>query len=83
MNKIMLQPSEWIIMERLWETNPKTLMQLYHELKLEPGWSKSTVTTLLGRMVDKGILYYELLLENHAIISQQVLLQVRQNKNST
>lgn len=58
-NKIMLQPSEWIIMEKLWEVHPKTLMQLYHELKVEPGWSKSTVTTLLGRMVDKGILYYE------------------------
>ena len=58
-NKIMLQPSEWIIMEKLWEVQPKTLMQLYHELKIEPGWSKSTVTTLLGRMVDKGILYYE------------------------
>ena len=58
-NKIMLQPSEWIIMEKLWEMHPKTLMQLYHELKVEPGWSKSTVTTLLGRMVDKGILYYE------------------------
>ena len=58
-NKIMLQPSEWIIMEKLWELHPKTLMQLYHELKVEPGWSKSTVTTLLGRMVDKGILYYE------------------------
>ena len=58
-NKIMLQPSEWIIMEKLWEMHPKTLMQLYHELKVEPGWSKSTVTTLLGRMVDKGIIYYE------------------------
>ena len=58
-SKIMLQPSEWIIMEKLWEVHPMTLMQLYHELKIEPGWSKSTVTTLLGRMVDKGILYYE------------------------
>lgn len=58
-NKIVLQPSEWIIMEKLWESSPKTLMQLYHELKVEPGWSKSTVTTLLGRMADKKILYYE------------------------
>jgi len=58
-NKIMLQPSEWIIMEKLWESNPKTLMQLYHELEIEPGWSKSTVTTLLSRMTEKGILYYE------------------------
>lgn len=56
---IMLQPSEWIIMEKLWESNPKTIMQLFHELEEEPGWSKSTVNTLLRRMVQKGIITYE------------------------
>ena len=56
---IMLQPSEWIIMEKLWESNPKTIMQLYHELEDEPGWSKSTVNTLLGRMVKKEIISYK------------------------
>lgn len=57
--QIMLQPSEWVIMEKLWEQSPKTIMQLYHELKVDPGWSKSTVNTMLGRMVKKDILYYE------------------------
>ena len=56
---IMLQPSEWIIMEKLWESNPKTIMQIYHELEDDPGWSKSTVNTLLGRMVKKEIIYYK------------------------
>lgn len=56
---IILQQSEWIIMEKLWEESPRTIMQLYHALKENPGWSKSTVNTLLGRMVDKGILYYQ------------------------
>lgn len=46
-------------MEKLWEDSPKTIMQLYHALKEKPGWSKSTVNTLLGRMVKKQILYYE------------------------
>ena len=55
----MLQPSEWVIMEKLWEDSPKTIMQLYHELKEEPGWSKSTVNTLLRRMVEKEIIFYE------------------------
>ena len=55
----MLQPSEWIIMEKLWADPPKTIMQLYHELKENPGWSKSTVNTLLQRMVKKEIIYYE------------------------
>lgn len=56
---IILQQSEWIIMEKLWEEHPKTIMQLYHSLKENPGWSKSTVNTLLGRMVEKEIIYYE------------------------
>ncbi len=54
---IILQQSEWIIMEKLWEEHPRTMMQLYHALKEKPGWSKSTVNTLLGRMVEKGIIY--------------------------
>ena len=56
---VILQQSEWYIMEKLWETSPRTIVQLYHALKEEPGWSKSTVNTLLGRMVDKGIIYFE------------------------
>ncbi len=56
---IILQPSEWSIMEKLWEKQPRTIVQLYHALEDTTGWSKSTVNTLLGRMVDKGILYYE------------------------
>ena len=56
---IILQQSEWYIMEKLWEEHPRTIVQLYHALEENPGWSKSTVNTLLGRMVDKGIIFYE------------------------
>lgn len=59
MGDTILGQSEWIIMEKLWEQQPRTIMQLFHSLEVEPGWSKSTVNTLLGRMVDKGIIYYE------------------------
>lgn len=58
-DKIILQPSEWTIMEKLWEASPKTITQLYHALEEETGWSKSTVNTLLGRMVKKGIVIYQ------------------------
>ena len=58
-DSIILQQSERYIMEKLWEESPRTIVQLYHALKEEPGWSKSTVNTLLGRMVDKGIIFYE------------------------
>lgn len=57
--EIILQQSERYIMEKLWENHPRTIMQLFHSLELDPGWSKSTVNTLLGRMVEKGIVYYE------------------------
>ena len=59
MGNTVLGQSEWIIMEKLWEQQPRTIMQLFHALEEDPGWSKSTVNTLLGRMVDKGIIYYE------------------------
>ncbi|MDE7275201.1 MAG: BlaI/MecI/CopY family transcriptional regulator [Lachnospiraceae bacterium] len=59
MGNTILGQSEWIIMEKLWEQRPRTIMQLFHSLEEDPGWSKSTVNTLLGRMVDKGIIYYE------------------------
>lgn len=51
--------SEWYIMEKLWETAPRTYVQLCHELKDNPGWSRSTVQTMLERMIEKGILRYE------------------------
>ena len=55
----ILQQSDRYIMENLWEESPRTITQLYQELKEEQGWSKSTVNTLLNRMVEKGIIYYE------------------------
>ena len=58
-DSIILQQSEWYIKEKLWEESPRTIIQLFHALEVDPGWSKSTVNTLLGRMVDKGIIYYE------------------------
>lgn len=56
---VILNRSEWFIMEKLWEKSPRTIVQVFHALEQETGWSKSTVNTLLGRMVDKGIIYYE------------------------
>lgn len=57
--KAILQQSDRYIMKKLWEKSPQTTTQLYHELEKEPGWSKSTINTLLSRMTEKGIIYYE------------------------
>jgi len=56
---VTLHGSEWRIMECLWAENPRTVMQIVNRLKDETGWAKSTITTLVGRMEAKGLLYYK------------------------
>lgn len=51
-------PSEWSIMELLWES-PRTLMELVNTLAKTIGWSKSTVTTMVRRMIAKGLIDYD------------------------
>ena len=53
-----LSPSEWRVMECLW-AGPKTLMELVRALKDSAGWAKSTVTTMVRRMEEKGLIDYE------------------------
>lgn len=50
-------PNEWHIMELLWDS-PKTLMDLVAALADQMGWSKSTVTTMVRRMDDKGLITF-------------------------
>lgn len=49
--------SEWPIMELLWDS-PKTLMELVNTLTAQVGWSKSTITTMVRRMDDKGLITF-------------------------
>lgn len=57
--QVTLGKSEWFIMEKLWEQAPRTYVQLCHELAEEPGWSRSTVQTMLERMREKGVISFE------------------------
>ncbi len=54
----VLSPSEWRVMECLW-TGPKTLMELVWALGDSAGWAKSTVTTMVRRLEEKGLIDYE------------------------
>lgn len=56
---ISLNNSEWSIMEELWQSQPRTLMQLVHEMKEKQGWSKSTTNTVIRRMQEKGYIRYK------------------------
>ena len=53
-----LSPSEWRVMECLW-TGPKNPMELVRALKDSADWAKSTVTTMVRRMEEKGLIDYE------------------------
>ena len=57
--KIMnISPAEWIVMEELWQ-EPQTLMGLVHVLTASEGWSKSTITTMIRRLEEKGAICFE------------------------
>ncbi len=57
--QITLSAGEWQVMECLWTSSPRTLMELVHALAPETGWSKSTIVTMVGRLEAKGALSYE------------------------
>lgn len=49
--------AEWPLMELLWQ-GPKTLMELVSILSQQQGWSKSTITTMVRRLDEKGLISY-------------------------
>ena len=51
--------SEWYVLECLWESAPKTLMQIVEECREKAGWAKSTTATMVKRMGEKGLIRYE------------------------
>ena len=55
--RVSLSAGEWRVMEVLW-AGPKTLMELVRALGGDPGWAKSTVTTMARRMEQKGLIAY-------------------------
>ena len=51
---IHLNPSEWHVMEFLWDHGPATGRQAADHLTGKLGWSRSTTLTLLRRLEGKG-----------------------------
>ena len=51
--------SEWYVLECLWDSAPKTLMQIVEECREKAGWAKSTTATMVKRMGEKGLIRYE------------------------
>ena len=54
-----LTSSEWSVLTCLWESSPRTVMQLVSDLAQRVGWAKSTTITTLRRMEEKGLVRVE------------------------
>ena len=52
-------PTEWHLMECLWEIGPCTGREAVDYLAGHVGWSRSTTLTLLRRMTEKGFICCE------------------------
>lgn len=51
-----LTPTEWHLMECLWEHAPRTGREAAEYMAVSQGWSRSTTLTLLRRMSAKGFI---------------------------
>lgn len=56
MNMVNLTPSEWNLMECLWESAPRTGREAVEYMKEHMGWSRSTTLTMLRRMSEKSLI---------------------------
>ena len=52
--KVKLTDAEWKVMTILWDSSPRTMMEITNALKEETGWTKYTVMSFLKRMEEKG-----------------------------
>jgi len=53
---ISLTPTEWHLMECLWEKSPRTGREATEWLAENVGWTRSTTLTMLRRMTEKGLI---------------------------
>lgn len=58
-NHPILSDGEWKIMQKLWEKAPQSLTELVETLFDETKWTKGTVSTMLSRMAEKGVVRAE------------------------
>lgn len=51
-----ITPSEWKIMRIIWTIGPSSVRKIIDMVQEQRTWSDSTIKTLLGRLVAKGLL---------------------------
>jgi len=55
-HEISLTPTEWHLMECLWEHAPRTGREATEYMAESVGWTRSTTLTMLRRMTEKGLI---------------------------
>jgi len=53
-----ISDAEWEVMNVLWEQAPRSASEVVEVLGTRTNWNPSTVKTLLGRLVKKGVLRF-------------------------
>lgn len=56
--KIDISDSEWKVMQVLWEKSPQTLGEIALKLEGKVSWDKTTINTLLRRLMKKDAVSY-------------------------
>ena len=59
MHEISLTPTEWHLMECLWDSYPRTGREATDYMAASVGWTRSTTLTMLRRMTEKGLIRCE------------------------
>jgi len=54
-----ISDAEWVIMRAIWKLGKMTANDLFGSIEGEQAWKPKTVSTLLRRLTDKGVLGYE------------------------
>jgi BlaI family penicillinase repressor len=54
-----ISDGEWEVMKVVWDRQPVPASDIVVRLRREQGWAPRTVKTMLGRLVDKGAISYE------------------------
>ncbi len=50
--------AEWLVMESLWEKNPRTASEIIESLDGQKKWNPRTIKTLLSRLVNKNVISF-------------------------
>lgn len=53
---IRISPSEWEVLNVLWDRSPLTASEVYQALSGDQEWHPKTVNTFLARLTEKGVL---------------------------